>query len=200
MTSPSSPSPDASLHITKRRLLDVGLATLLERGYNATGIQDLLVATSVPKGSFYHHFASKEALLRAGLQVALDGLFEVLDDPAANTGSPAQRLRYIVAAQVAVLQRELPYVTLLLRVRGNTETERWALEQRRAFDGRVSALVREAVEAGELRAGLDPTLAARLLSGLVNSVAEWYRPGRPGGAAVPETVADAVFAGILPAS
>jgi AcrR family transcriptional regulator len=181
-------------------LLEVCVVEFNTRGYDATSMEDLSRAAGITKSSFYHHFASKEALLRAGLQVALDGLFEVLDDPSATTGSPAQRLRYIVAAQVAVLQRELPYVTLLLRVRGNTETERWALEQRRAFDGRVSALVREAVEAGELRSGLDPTLAARLLSGLVNSVAEWYRPGRPGGAAVPEAVADAVFAGILPAS
>jgi AcrR family transcriptional regulator len=181
-------------------LLEVCVVEFNTRGYDATSMEDLSRAAGITKSSFYHHFASKEALLRAGLQVALDGLFEVLDDPSATTGSPAQRLRYIVAAQVAVLQRELPYVTLLLRVRGNTETERWALEQRRAFDGRVSALVRDAVDAGELRAGLDPTLAARLLSGLVNSVAEWYRPGRPGGAAVPEAVADAVFAGILPAS
>jgi TetR/AcrR family transcriptional repressor of nem operon len=60
MTGPSGLPADDSLHITKRRLLDVGLATLLERGYNATGIQDLLVATNVPKGSFYHHFGSKE--------------------------------------------------------------------------------------------------------------------------------------------
>jgi AcrR family transcriptional regulator len=181
-------------------LLEVCVVEFNTRGYDATSMEDLSRAAGITKSSFYHHFASKEALLRAGLQVALDGLFEVLDHPTANTGSPAQRLRYIVAAQVAVLQRELPYVTLLLRVRGNTETERWALEQRRAFDGRVSALVREAVEAGELRSGLDPTLAARLLSGLVNSVAEWYRPGRPGGADVPDAVADAVFAGILPSS
>lgn len=60
MTGPLALPADESLHATKRRLLDVGLATLLERGYNATGIQDLLVATNVPKGSFYHHFASKE--------------------------------------------------------------------------------------------------------------------------------------------
>jgi TetR/AcrR family transcriptional repressor of nem operon len=60
MTGPSGLPADEALHATKRRLLDVGLATLLERGYNATGIQDLLVATSVPKGSFYHHFSSKE--------------------------------------------------------------------------------------------------------------------------------------------
>src|SRR6478672_12632079 len=60
MTGPLGLPADESLHATKRRLLDVGLSTLLERGYNATGIQDLLVATRVPKGSFYHHFASKE--------------------------------------------------------------------------------------------------------------------------------------------
>lgn len=60
MTRLSGLPSDEPLHATKRRLLDAGLATFLERGYNATGIQDLLVATSVPKGSFYHHFSSKE--------------------------------------------------------------------------------------------------------------------------------------------
>ena len=102
--------------------------------------------------------------------------------------------------QVAVLQRDLPYVTLLLRVRGNTESERWALARRREFDARLAALVRAAVEAGELRAGVDPILAARMLSGLVNSVVEWYRPGRPGAADLPDEVARAAFDGILPAA
>ena len=40
-----------------------------------------------------------------------------------------------------VLVDKLPYVTLLLRVRGNTEVERRALARRRAFDTRVTALV-----------------------------------------------------------
>lgn len=180
-------------------LLEVCVVEFNTRGYDATSMEDLSRAAGITKSSFYHHFASKEALLRAGCAIALDGLFAVLDEPGAVTGTPAARLRHILAAQVAVLQRELPYVTLLLRVRGNTETERWALERRRAFDARVAALVAEAVETGELRAGLDPTLAARLLSGLVNSVVEWYRPDRPGGAELPAAVADAAFAGILPA-
>jgi hypothetical protein len=74
------------------------------------------------------------------------------------------------------------------------------LERRREFDARIAALVRSAVEAGELRAGVDPILAARMLSGLVNSVVEWYRPGRPGGSALPDDVARAAFDGILPAA
>ncbi|CAN5553786.1 TetR/AcrR family transcriptional regulator [soil metagenome] len=49
-----------TIHVTKQRLLDAGLAMLLEHGYNDTGIQALLDATQVPKGSFYHHFKDKE--------------------------------------------------------------------------------------------------------------------------------------------
>ncbi len=47
-------------HSTKQRLLDVGMAMLLEHGYHDLGIQALLAATDTPKGSFYHHFKDKE--------------------------------------------------------------------------------------------------------------------------------------------
>ena len=47
-------------HPTKQRLLDAGMPMLLERGYNDLGVQALLAATSIPKGSFYHHFNDKE--------------------------------------------------------------------------------------------------------------------------------------------
>ncbi len=47
-------------HATKQRLLDAGWAMLLEHGYNDLGIQALLTATGIPKGSFYHHFKDKQ--------------------------------------------------------------------------------------------------------------------------------------------
>ena len=88
------------------------------------------------------------------------------------------------------LLAELPYVTLLLRVRGNTATERRALDRRREIDARLADLVREAVAAGEIRADIEPRLASRLLFGMVNSIIEWYRP-MPGSTAGQEVV-DAV--------
>jgi TetR/AcrR family transcriptional repressor of nem operon len=45
---------------TKDRLLETGLAMLLKHGYNDLGVHALLEETGVPKGSFYHHFKSKE--------------------------------------------------------------------------------------------------------------------------------------------
>jgi AcrR family transcriptional regulator len=181
-------------------LLEVAVGEFITRGYDATSMEDLSRAAGITKSSFYHHFAGKEALLRAALERALSRLFAILDEPSATSGAPVERLRHIVRGQVAVLTEDLPYVTLLLRVRGNTETERWALEQRRAFDARVAAIVREAVEQGQVRGDVDPALAARLLSGLVNSVVEWFRPGRPGAARLPDEVARAAFEGILPAA
>jgi AcrR family transcriptional regulator len=159
-------------------LVEVAARVFNERGYDATSMEDLSAAAGITKSSFYHHVRGKEALLRAVLERALDGLFGILDEPAASTGTPLARLRHIVRRQVEVLVAELPHVTLLLRLRGNTETERWALARRREFDAAIAALVREASAAGELRGGVDPTVDARLLSGLVNSLVEWYRPGR----------------------
>jgi AcrR family transcriptional regulator len=179
-------------------LLEVAVGEFIARGYDATSMEDLSRAAGITKSSFYHHFSGKEALLRAALERAIAVLFDVFDQPGAVEGTPEQRLRHIVRGQVAALIDDLPYVTLLLRVRGNTETERWALDQRRAYDARVAAIVQEAVEQGELRADVDPALAARLLSGLVNSISEWYRPGRPGTSGLPDAVARAAFEGILP--
>ena len=46
---------------TKEKLLEKGMTLFLHQGYHDTGIQQILAETSIPKGSFYHHFESKEA-------------------------------------------------------------------------------------------------------------------------------------------
>jgi AcrR family transcriptional regulator len=179
-------------------LLAVAVAEFNTRGYDATSMEDLSRAAGITKSSFYHHISGKEELLRAALERALAGLFGILDEPAAQEGGPLDLLRHIIGRQVEVLTAELPYVTLLLRVRGNTDTERWALARRRAFDAMIASLVADAVEEGQIRPAVDPGLAARLLSGTVNSLIEWYRPGRPGADRLPADIVRVVSEGIIP--
>ena len=176
-------------------LLAVAVRVFTERGYDGTSMEDLAKATGLSKSSIYHHFEGKEELLRLALQRALGPLFAVTEEAGATEGRAIDRLEYVVRREVAVLVDELPYVTLLLRVRGNTETERWALTRRRAFDRFVADLVARAAADGDLRAGLDPAVVARLLFGMINSLVEWYQPRRPGGrhrTASPAELADAV--------
>src|SRR3954449_1311617 len=166
---------------TRRRydvdsLLAVAVAVFTERGYDGTSMEDLARASGLSKSSLYHHIDGKEQLLRLALERAVEALFAVTREPGAVSGPAIARLEYVVRGEVEVLADRLPFVTLLLRVHGNTEVERWALEQRRAFDKIVAALVAEAADQGDVRVDLEPAVVTRLLFGMINSLVEWYRP------------------------
>jgi len=181
-------------------LLAVAVAVFNERGYDGTSMEDLSKRLGITKSSIYHHVDSKEELLALALDRALDGLFAVADDVAASGDLAIERLERLVRGSVAVLADRLPYVTLLLRARGNTATERTALARRREFDQIVADLVKQAERDGDIRPDVDPAVTARLLFGMVNSLVEWYRPStggtRPRGPAAggPDALADAVCA------
>ena len=49
-------------HNVRQQIIDAGLKVLIEKGFNGSGVQDITAAAGVPKGSFYNHFESKEAL------------------------------------------------------------------------------------------------------------------------------------------
>jgi TetR/AcrR family transcriptional regulator, transcriptional repressor for nem operon len=53
---------------TRDHLIDVGLELMHQHGYNATGLNEILKAADVPKGSFYHFFGSKEDFAAAALE------------------------------------------------------------------------------------------------------------------------------------
>ena len=158
-------------------LLDVAVRVFTERGYDGTSMEQLSRAAGITKSSIYHHVTGKEELLSRSLDRALDGLFGVLDSPGAVQGRAVDRLEHVVRGSVRVLADELPHVTLLLRVHGNTPVQRRALARRREFDRVVSDLVVQAEIEGDLTTA-DGALTARLVFGMVNSIVEWYRPGR----------------------
>lgn len=158
-------------------LLAVVVAVFNERGYEATSMEDLARASGLTKSAFYHHVSGKEELLGMAVERALGALSAVFDGVTIPGARSVDRLQDAIRRTAEALLAELPYVTLLLRVRGNTEVERSALDRRRAVDARLAVLVTEASEAGEIRGDIDPRLVSRLLFGMVNSIAQWYRPG-----------------------
>ncbi|MCY9785903.1 TetR/AcrR family transcriptional regulator [Nocardiopsis sp. EMB25] len=186
-TSPAEPAP-ARGQVARRRsgrpghdadsVLRVAARVFNERGYDGTSMEDLARALGVTKSAIYHHVSGKTELLRRSLDLALDALFAVTREEASTTGPAIDRLENVLHGSVRVLVEQLPHVTLLLRVRGNTEVEKHALTRRREFDHLVADLVREGIAAGEIRDDVDPAVASRLLFGMVNSIVEWYKPDR----------------------
>ena len=122
-------------------VLAVAVELFNERGYDGTSMRDLAARLGIAKSAIYHHVTGKEELLSLALDRALAGLAVVTERARALPAPAIERLEYLVRGSVEVLEAESPYVTLLLRVRGNTDVERAALDQRRAFDRFVAELV-----------------------------------------------------------
>src|SRR5262249_33224958 len=90
----------------REQLLDTGLQVLHERGFNATSVQDITEAASVPKGSFYNHFESKEDLGAEVVSRYLESSNKtqaVLRDPKL---SPYARLRKYFEGLVQVAEKK----------------------------------------------------------------------------------------------
>lgn len=178
-------------------VLHAAVGVFIERGYDGTSMEDLARALGTTKSAIYYHVPGKEQLLGRALDRALDGLSELMADERAASGPAFDRLQWVVRQSVAILVDRLPYVTLLLRVRGNSVTELRALERRREFDRFVSALVKEAAAEGRIRPDIEPALVTRLLFGTVNSIADWYQPARGGSAGdLADTILKITFEGL----
>lgn len=162
-------------------------------GYEGTSMGDIARELGLVKSAIYHHVPSKEALLAAALDEALDALAAAIGTATATqTQSDAtERLHSAIHRSVEILVEHLPAVTLLLRVRGNSEVEKDALRRRRDLDERLAGLVSQAIAQGSVRSDINADLASRLIFGMVNSLTEWYHPD---GRVDPDTLADTVTA------
>jgi TetR/AcrR family transcriptional repressor of nem operon len=154
---------------TKEQLLEHGMAMLLRHGYHDLGITAVLEATAVPKGSFYHHFKSKEDF---GLQV-IDrymkevhaGLDYCLGD---QTLAPLERVRRFFELSEEKYRTE-GYLGCLLgglgqELSGVNEVFRRKVEQ--CFSeiaDRIAGCLQEAIQVGELPEETDPEKMAELL-------------------------------------
>jgi TetR/AcrR family transcriptional repressor of nem operon len=96
---------------TRDRLIASARYLFWERGFAGTSMADLLAHAGVNSGSFYHFFESKEALLRAVLEMYLHALRPVIVDPAfSRTSDPAERIFAILAGyRERILQTDSKY-------------------------------------------------------------------------------------------
>jgi TetR/AcrR family transcriptional repressor of nem operon len=102
-------------HASKTRMLDAAVQAIRAKGYSAMTIDDVCLAAGLTKGSFFHHFKSKEALALAAaghFAAMADSLFA--QAPYRALHDPLERLLGYVDFRMAILQGRLPEFTCLL--------------------------------------------------------------------------------------
>ena len=154
---------------TKQRLLEQGMAMLLRQGFNDLGIAALLDATGVPKGSFYHHFRSKEEFALGVIDLYMEDVHQGLEACLRDESQePIDRVRRFFEL-TAEKYREEGHLGCLLgglgqELSGVSDIFRQKVEQCfRLIAARVSVCLDEAVSQGELRSDTDTRALAELL-------------------------------------
>ena len=143
-----TPVPAAS---SRQRLLDAALHEFRSRGYAATTVDDLCRAAGVGKGSFFHHFPSKEALALEAVghwNATTSALFAQASYHAHP--DPRDRVLAYVDFRAALLQGELPDFTCLLgTIVQETYDSHPALRDacRNGIEAHAETLVRDIAEA-----------------------------------------------------
>lgn len=158
-------------------VIDAAVREFNQRGYEATSMGHVASVLGISKSALYHHISSKEEILELAVNRAQDALDGVVDRAEASADSPGEKVRALISGSIEVLCADQESVTLLLRLRGNSELELRALQRRRELTRRVIPLIDAAQASGEIRTDLDTGVLTRLMFGTVNSVIEWYEVG-----------------------
>ncbi len=156
---------------TRQHILDTGYRLVLQKGFAALGLQEILKACAVPKGSFYHYFASKEVFGCELLQQYVDGYGRKLDELLAEPGNGRQRLmRYWSAWAHDPVDPAQGWAEECLVVKLAAEVSDLSEDMRRVLDHgvqqllqRIAGLVEEGRADGSLPGGKPALQVARVL-------------------------------------
>ena len=149
---------------------------ILQKGYDATSVNDIASALGITKAGLYHYIRGKKELLYDIMNFGLDELDEEVIAPAMVIDDPEERLRFLIAADARLVTRGRGAITILVEeMSALTPAQNRAITKRkRAFFDVVRNTVNELAAEGRLR-DVNTTAAAFSILGMIHWLSRWYR-------------------------
>lgn len=163
------------------QLLDVAAKVFAEKGFDAARLEDIAAELGVLQGSLYYHVASKADLLLLIQERRFRAIKARMEGIAASHLAPRAKLSVALREHLRFLDEFFPesseWFTEPAQGRLSLERyEQWRAHNRSYVDV-LEGIVREGVEAGQLRRDLDTHVAVRGMIGMCNWLPRWYRKG-----------------------
>ena len=137
---------------TKGRIVSAAWKLFYEQGYDNTTVEDIIFESGTSKGSFYHYFEGKDALL-GSLAMIFDEKYEELR-PALDFSQNAVELLIFINHELFVMIDNSVSIELLARLFSTqltTRGEKHLLDRSRTYFKLLQQIVRQGLERGELR-------------------------------------------------
>ena len=163
--------------MTRETILEAAAQVFRQKGFHGASMQDIAKAVSLQKASLYHHVSSKQEILLALLDRALELLLQRIS-AISNQNIPAdQKLREMIRAYLQILTENTDLSAVLLFEHRSLERKQHArhVPNRDKFEALWRGVLQEGV-AVKLFHCDDPALTARAILGIMNWTITWYRP------------------------
>ncbi len=166
--------------MTRDEILQAAAHIFGQKGFHAASMQDIAQAVNLQKASLYHHFSSKQEILLALLDSALDMLIQEMQKVACQPLPPEEKLRLAMVTYLQTLTQyqDLSSVLLLEHRSLEPRKRRQHIQRRDRFERLWRELIQQGVEQGVF-ASQDPALASRALLGVMNWTITWYSKDGP---------------------
>lgn len=188
--------------MTRDEILQAAAQIFRRKGYHAASMQDIADAVQLQKASLYYHIESKQEILLALLDQAMDLLIEDMERIVQADQGPETKLRTAMRTYARRMAEQGDLAAVLLLEYRNLEPELRAqhVERRDRFEGLWRGILEQGCERGDFRT-FDPAVAGFAVLGVQNWMITWYRPdGDLGPGELADQFADLLIDGLRPAA
>ena len=166
--------------MTRDDILDAAAQVIRKKGFHAASMADIAETVKLQKASLYHHVASKQEILLALLDRAIDMLTARIAPLAAQTAQSApadEKLREMTRTYLQLMAENADLASVLLFEHRSLEPKQHArhIPNRDRFEALWRDVLSEGVKSGVFHCP-DPALTVRALLGILNWTLTWYRP------------------------
>jgi AcrR family transcriptional regulator len=163
--------------MTREDILDAAAQVIRKKGFHAASMADIAQAVNLQKASLYHHVASKQEILLALLDRAIDMLTEHIGPLAAQSVPADEKLHNMIHAYLHLMAENADLAAVLLFEHRSLEPKQHSrhIPNRDRFEALWRDVLSEGVKSGVFQCP-DPGLTVRALLGILNWTLTWYRP------------------------
>lgn len=163
------------------RLLRKAAGLFRDKGYERTTVRDLAAAVGIQSGSLFHHFRSKEEILKAVMVETIRLNTAIMQAAVAEADSNREKLRALISAELESINGQTgeAMAVLVFEWRSLSDTSQAeVLKLRDIYETLWLDVLGALKEEGALKA--DPFVVRRMLTGALSWTVTWYKPDRGG--------------------
>ena len=138
-------------NITKSKIVSEAWKLFYEQGYDATTVDDIILESGTSKGSFYHYFEGKDALL-GSLAYLFDEKYEQLADEIRSDTNSIEALAFLNRELFEMIENRID-INLLVRLYSTqltTKGEKHLLDRNRVYYKLLRKIVADGQQKGEI--------------------------------------------------